>query len=43
MTVEAPNDTLKAELSEMGATMAEEWTAQAGEQGKAILDAYRAE
>ncbi len=43
MTVVPPSETFKAELSEMGATMAEEWVAQAGDQGKAILDAYKAE
>jgi TRAP-type C4-dicarboxylate transport system substrate-binding protein len=43
MTVEPPSEELKGQLGEMGATMAEEWAAEAGEQGKAILDAYRAE
>lgn len=43
MTVEAPSEDLAAELEAYGATMTEEWLAQAGEAGQGIIDAYRAE
>lgn len=36
-----PTPALKKALQEMGATMAKEWEASAGADGKAILDAYR--
>jgi TRAP-type C4-dicarboxylate transport system substrate-binding protein len=43
MTVSPPSDKLKAELAAFGATMTEEWIKAAGEDGKAIIDAYRAQ
>lgn len=42
MTVQPPGEQLKAELAEIGQTMAEEWVAEAGAEGRAIIDAYRA-
>jgi TRAP-type C4-dicarboxylate transport system substrate-binding protein len=42
MTVAAPSATLKAELGKIGATMTEEWLNAAGADGKAVIDAYRA-
>jgi TRAP-type C4-dicarboxylate transport system substrate-binding protein len=42
MTVGPPSEQLKAELAELGATMAEEWTAEAGDTGKAIMEKYEA-
>jgi TRAP-type C4-dicarboxylate transport system substrate-binding protein len=42
MQVSQPSETLARELREIGATMTEEWQAQAGEAGAAILSAYRA-
>ncbi len=42
MTVQPPSDSLAAELAEMGSTMAEEWSAEAGSDGAAILEAYKA-
>jgi len=41
MTVGAPSDQLKSDLQGFGATMTEEWIAQAGDEGKAIVDAYK--
>jgi TRAP-type C4-dicarboxylate transport system substrate-binding protein len=41
MTVSGPSDQLKADLAAFGATMAEEWVKAAGDDGKAILDAYK--
>jgi TRAP-type C4-dicarboxylate transport system substrate-binding protein len=38
----APGDTLKSELKEIGKTMSAEWLEAAGEQGKAIIDAFNA-
>jgi len=43
MTVQPASDKLTAELKEIGETMTEEWLEAAGEQGQAIVDAYRAE
>ena len=40
MTVADPGDGLKAELKAFGETMTSEWLEAAGEQGKAIIDAY---
>ncbi|WP_048648121.1 TRAP transporter substrate-binding protein [Nitratireductor soli] len=40
ITVTAPSPELKAGLAAFGATMAEEWAANAGDAGKAVLDAY---
>lgn len=41
MTVEAPSEELKADLTAIGETMTEEWLASAGETGREIIDAYR--
>ena len=43
MTVEAPGEQLAADLAEIGAVMAAEWSEAAGEGGAAILDAFAAE
>jgi TRAP-type C4-dicarboxylate transport system substrate-binding protein len=43
MTVSPPSDQLKEELAAFGQTMTEEWLQSAGEDGKAIIDAYRAQ
>ncbi|MDR5865873.1 TRAP transporter substrate-binding protein [Halomonas koreensis] len=40
--VSTPTPALAAKLEEIGATMTEEWAERAGEQGDAILEAYRA-
>ncbi|MDU8942494.1 TRAP transporter substrate-binding protein [Ovoidimarina sediminis] len=42
MSVTNASDTLVSQLKEIGATMTEEWLATAGEDGKAIVDAYNA-
>lgn len=42
MTVAPPGDQLKADLQEIGATMSTEWAEAAGEDGKAIMDAFNA-
>lgn len=42
MTVSAPSDQLKSDLEGFGATMTEEWIKEAGDKGKAIVDAYKA-
>lgn len=42
MTVGRAGDKLVEELKAIGATMTEEWLAVAGEDGKAIVDAYKA-
>lgn len=41
ITVTTPTPELKEGLAKIGATMAEEWAAKAGDEGKAVLDAYR--
>lgn len=41
MIVEPPSDQLRADLEGFGATMTEEWLEATGEDGKAIIDAYR--
>lgn len=43
MQVLKPSDELKADLAAVGATMTEEWLAAAGDKGKAIVDAYKAQ
>lgn len=43
MTVEPPSDQLREELAVFGETMTEEWIASAGEDGAAIIEAYRAQ
>lgn len=42
MKVEKPSDQLKADLAKIGETMTAEWLKSAGDAGKAIVDAYRA-
>lgn len=42
MTVASPSEALAASFAEIGATMAEEWKAEAGDAGAAALDAYQA-
>ncbi len=42
MKVGAPSDQLKKDLQGFGATMTEEWIKNAGDKGKAIVDAYKA-
>ena len=42
MTVAPASDELVAALKEIGAIMTEEWLAVAGDEGKAIVDAYKA-
>ncbi|EBA07395.1 TRAP transporter substrate-binding protein [Sagittula stellata] len=42
MTVAPASDKLKGELQEIGATMTAEWLEQAGDQGAAIVDAFKA-
>ncbi|HET7409013.1 MAG TPA: hypothetical protein VFJ13_02330 [Paracoccaceae bacterium] len=41
MTVAAPSEQLKSELHEVGETLVEDWKETAGEEGQAIIDAYR--
>jgi TRAP-type C4-dicarboxylate transport system substrate-binding protein len=41
MKVQAPGDGLKAELKVFGDTMTDEWLKDAGDTGKAIVDAYK--
>ena len=41
MTVQRAGDALVEELQAIGATMTEEWLEQAGEEGRAIVDAYK--
>lgn len=43
MTVAAPTETLQAELLAIGETMTAEWLENAGAEGQAVIDAYRAE
>lgn len=42
MTVVDPSEELKAEFAKIGETIAEEWIANAGEDGKALIEEYRA-
>jgi TRAP-type C4-dicarboxylate transport system substrate-binding protein len=41
MKVSGPSDKLKAELAVIGATMTEEWVKASGEDGKAVVEAYK--
>ncbi len=41
ITVTTPTPELKEGLAKIGATMAAEWAAKAGDEGKAVLDAYK--
>src|SRR5690606_16988619 len=43
MTVAPPSDQLREDLAALGETMTEEWIASAGEDGAAIIEAYRAQ
>lgn len=43
MTVEKANDDVMAGLKEVGATMTEEWLEAAGDTGRAIVDAFKAQ
>lgn len=43
MKVQGPSDALKTALEGYGATMIDEWLAKAGDDGRAIIDAYRAQ
>jgi len=42
MSVQQPTPALMEGLARIGATQAEEWVAKAGEEGKRLIDAYRA-
>jgi TRAP-type C4-dicarboxylate transport system substrate-binding protein len=42
MTVLPPGDQLRADLAEIGEAMTEDWLQKAGEQGRAVVDAYKA-
>lgn len=42
MTVTGPSDTLRGDLAGFGETMTNEWISNAGDAGKAIIEAYRA-
>ena len=41
LNVLEPSETLSTELREIGVTMTEEWVANAGQRGQAIIDEYR--
>ena len=41
MTIHKPSEALTEGLAAIGATMAEEWAAEAGDNGKAVLDALK--
>jgi len=41
MTVEPPGDQLRSDLKGIGQTMTDEWLAESGEQGAAIVDTFR--
>ena len=41
MSIDQPTDTLSAELSEIGETMTAEWLEDAGDEGAALIEAYR--
>jgi TRAP-type C4-dicarboxylate transport system substrate-binding protein len=43
MQVSQPSDALSERLAEIGETMTEEWLQEAGEEGRAVIDAYRGE
>jgi hypothetical protein len=42
MTIGTPTPALMQGLARIGATQADEWVAKAGEEGKRLMDAYRA-
>jgi TRAP-type C4-dicarboxylate transport system substrate-binding protein len=41
MQVVDPSEELKTGLTEVGAKLTEDWLAKAGDEGKAIVDAYK--
>ncbi len=41
MSVELPSDQMKADLKKIGEQMTEEWLAKAGEEGKAVVEAFK--
>ncbi|MEM7496691.1 MAG: TRAP transporter substrate-binding protein [Pseudomonadota bacterium] len=41
ITVSDPSDTLKAKLEDVGATMTAEWLEKAGDEGQAVVDAFK--
>ena len=41
MKVEQPSEQLKSDLKKVGLTMIADWTTQTGQEGQAIIDAYR--
>jgi TRAP-type C4-dicarboxylate transport system substrate-binding protein len=41
MTIEPPSSELKADLARIGETMTNDWLAKAGQDGKAIVEAFR--
>jgi TRAP-type C4-dicarboxylate transport system substrate-binding protein len=43
MTVSTPSEALAEALAEVGTTMTDEWLAQAGPEGQALIDSYRAD
>lgn len=43
MEVGPPGDQLKADFEKIGATMTDEWLARAGDRGKSVVDAYKAQ
>ncbi len=43
MKVQGPSDALRTALEGYGATMIDEWLAKAGDDGRGIIDAYRAQ
>lgn len=43
ISVQPPSEQLAADLAGLGATMTEEWVASAGDVGKAIIEAYKAD
>ncbi|MDO5529977.1 MAG: C4-dicarboxylate ABC transporter substrate-binding protein, partial [Paracoccus sp. (in: a-proteobacteria)] len=43
MSVSEPSEALSARLHEIGETMTDEWLETAGDEGRAVIDAYRAE
>jgi TRAP-type C4-dicarboxylate transport system substrate-binding protein len=42
MTVQPPGEQLKAELTEVGNQLVQEWTERVGAEGQAIIDEYKA-
>ena len=42
MQVQPAGDALRGELQQIGATMTDEWLDKAGDDGKAVVDAFKA-